>query len=256
VIPGHEFTGRADGPVLLLTSSLGAVGSVWDRQAAVLGRRFRLLRAETRGHGGTPAPPGPYTVDDLAGDLLDLLDAHGLRSVSVCGTSLGAMTAIQLAATAPERVDRLALCCTSAHLPPAGMWLDRARVVREHGTGAVADGVVARWFTPAFSAANRATVTGFTNGLAAVADEGYAACCEAIAAMDLRPRLAAVRAPALVIAGADDRATPPSHARALSDALPSARLAIVPGAHLACVESPDEVTAALVAHLAPDRLDP
>ena len=242
--------GPADAPVVVLGNSLGTTREVWAPQAAVLGERFRLLRFEHRGHGGSPAPPGPYTVGELAADVIRLLDGFGVQTASYCGISLGGMIGMWLAAHAPERIDALGLCCTSACLPPAGFWTGRAAQARTGGMASLAEQVVGRWFTPAFRARDPATVTGFVTTLEGVDPQGYAGCCEAIAAMDLRPLLPSVTAPTLVIAGAEDPATPPSHGAQIASAVGGSRLRVIRGgSHLANVSQPGEVTAALLAHL-------
>ncbi|GAA5196603.1 hypothetical protein GCM10023322_65920 [Rugosimonospora acidiphila] len=179
-----------------------------------------------------------------------LLDRLGLDRFSYCGVSLGGMVGMWLAAQAPSRVDRLALCCTSARFDSPDPWRQRADRVRREGSGAIAAQLVARWFTPPFVAGNPDAVRDFEDTLAGCTDEGYAACCEAIAAMDLRPVLPTVTAPTAVIAGAMDPATPPSHGKVIADAIPGARLHVVPdAAHLANVERPGPVTAILIEHL-------
>jgi 3-oxoadipate enol-lactonase / 4-carboxymuconolactone decarboxylase len=223
---------------------------LWDRQVDALTERFRVLRFDHRGHGGSPVPDGPYTIDDLGDDLLALLDRLELARVSVCGVSIGGMTAMWLAARAPERVDRLGLCCTSAHLPPREQWTERAATVREHTTAAVVDAALERWFSPEFRAADPDTVVRFGHTLGRTPPEGYAGCCEALGALDLRGELAAIRAPTLVIAGGGDPATPPEHARRLRDAIPGARLVVIPVArHLANVEADEAITREMVDHL-------
>src|SRR6266576_527731 len=199
-----SLEGPAGAPVLVLGNSLGTTREVWEPQAAALGERFRLLRFEHRGHGGSPAPAGPYTIGELGADVLRLLDGFGVQAASYCGISLGGMIGMWLAAHAPERIDALGLCCTSAYLPPAGFWTGRA---------ALAGQVVGRWFTPAFRARDPATVAGFVTTLEGVDPQGYAGCCEAIAALDLRSSLGRIFAPALVIAGAEDYGAPPSPTR-------------------------------------------
>jgi 3-oxoadipate enol-lactonase len=118
--------GPAGAPVVVLGNSLGTTREVWAPQAAVLAERFRLLRFEHRGHGGSPAPPGPYTIDELGADMIALLDGFGVPTASYCGISLGGMIGMWLATHAPERIDALGLCCTSAYLPPAAFWTGRA----------------------------------------------------------------------------------------------------------------------------------
>jgi 3-oxoadipate enol-lactonase len=236
--------------VVVLGNSLGTTGEVWAPQAAVLGERFRLLRFEHRGHGGSPAPPGPYTIGELGADVLRLLDGFGVQTVSYCGISLGGMIGMWLAAHAPERIGALGLCCTSAYLPPAGFWTGRAAQARTGGMASLAEPVVARWFTSAFRARDPATVAGFVTTLEGLDPQGYAGCCEAIAALDLRSSLGSISAPTLVIAGAEDPATPPWHGAQIAAAIGHSRLRVIRGgSHMANVSQPGEVTAVLLAHL-------
>ncbi len=245
----YELSGPPGAPPLLLAGSLGTTMTMWDPQLPALTARFRVLRADPRGHGRSEVPAGPYTIGDIGSDLLALLDSLGIAKVSYCGLSLGGMAGMWLAAHAPGRIDRLALCCTSAWLPPAEGWTDRAARVRAHGTASIRDQIVDRWFTPDFLPRDPAAVTWAGNMLAATPPEGYAGCCEAIAAMDLRPDLAAISAPTLVIAGASDQAIPPAHSAIIAAAIPDARMAVVPAAHLANVEAPEAVAALLIGHL-------
>jgi 3-oxoadipate enol-lactonase len=237
-----ELDPPSDAPVLVLGNSMGTTAAVWEPQLAQFRRHFRLLRYEYPGHGGSAAPPGPYTVGELGAAVLGLLDEHGIGRARYCGISLGGMVGMWLAANAPDRIDALAACCTSAYLPPAPFWAGRAQQARAEGTGPIAEQVVSRWFTPEFAAREPDVPASFVAGLAQVAAEGYAGCCEAIGAMDLRPSLPAITAPTLVIAGAEDPATPPWHGAVIASAIPEARLAVVRGAaHLASVSAPGQV---------------
>ena len=230
----YRQDGPADGPPLLMINSLGADLSMWEPQVPALAERFRVIRYDARGHGRSPVPPGRYALADLGRDALALLDRLGLARVHVCGLSLGGMTAMWLAAHAPERVDRLVLCCTSALLGPPAQWAERAKLVRADGTAAVADAVVARWVTPGFAAAHPDTVGRLRDMIAATPAIGYAGGCAAVEDMDLRADLPGIAAPTLVIAGADDPATPPPHGAANASAIPGARLEVLPdAAHLA-----------------------
>lgn len=246
----HVVTGPEDAPVVVLSNSLGATMSMWDAQADALAEHFRVVRYDTRGHGGSPVPAGPYDIDDLADDVVALLDTLGVERAHFVGLSLGGMTGMRLAARNPGRVDRLAVLCTGARLDPSSAWHDRAATVRAQGTSAVAEAVVARWFTAPYLAAHPDTRAGCEGVVAATPAEGYASCCEVIASMDLRGDLPRIAAPTLAIAGADDPATPPPFLRAIADEVQDGRLLVVPeAAHLANAEQPGTITPALVAHL-------
>ncbi|QIK76108.1 3-oxoadipate enol-lactonase [Nocardioides piscis] len=249
----HVVTGPDDAPVVVLSNSLGSTMSMWDAQAEALAEHFRVVRYDTRGHGGSPVPDGPYAIDDLADDVVALLDTLAVDRAHFVGLSLGGMTGMRLAARNPGRVERLVVLCTGAHLEPASAWHDRAATVRGQGTGAVAEAVVQRWFTPAFLDANPDMKASSEGLVAATPAEGYASCCEVIATMDLRPDLPTISAPTLAIAGADDPATPPPNLAEIADAVQDGRLLVVPeAAHLANAEQPATITPAIIAHLAGD----
>lgn len=246
----YEIAGPAEGPILLLGSSLGTDLSMWDGQLP-LASRWRLVRFDHRGHGRSPAPPGPYTIADLGLDVLELMDALGLERTSYGGLSLGGMVGLWLAANAPERIDRLVLLCTAAWMPTAAAYAERAVAVRGDGsTGRIAEAVLERWLTPPFAAARPEVCEHLRSMLLATSAEGYAACCEAIAAMDLRDELAQIAAPTLVISGAGDPATPVELQAEIAAAIPHARHEIVaPATHLAAVEQPDRVNHLIEEHL-------
>jgi 3-oxoadipate enol-lactonase len=246
----HTFAGPAEAGVVVLSNSLGTTLEMWEPQAAVLARDRRVLRYDMRGHGRSPVPETPYSIADLGADLVGLLDRYGIERASLCGVSLGGMVSMWVAAHAPERVDRLVLCSTSAIMGPPESWTERAALVRSEGMAAVADAVVARWFTPAFTAARPDVVAAIRAQLAATPPEGYAGCCEAIKDMDQRPDLPSITAPTLVIAAEGDPSTPPAHARTIAALVPGSRLEVLDrGAHLVNVEEPDLVTPLITAHL-------
>jgi 3-oxoadipate enol-lactonase len=241
----HELVGPVDGPPVILSCSLGTDRSMWDPQTPALSRRNRVVRYDLRGHGLSAAPAGPYAISDLGGDLLALMDRLEIERASLCGVSIGAMTSIWVAAHAPERVDRLVLCCTSARFGPeaAEVYRARAATVREKRVDAVADGALERWFTPAFRQAQPELMAQIRRGLTETSPEGYASCCEALAELDLLPLLGSVKAPTLVIAGAEDPATPPDHGRAIAAGITGARFELIDGAaHLANIEKAEQVT--------------
>jgi len=244
-----EVEGPDDAPVLLLSNSLGADLSMWNPQVPALAERFRVVRYDTRGHGRSPSVPGDATIDDLTDDVVALLDRLGVQQAHVAGVSIGGMTGLRLAVREPQRVLTLAALCSSAHTGNAASWADRARTVRAEGTAAIAEPVVARWLTPAHAAAHPGLVARLQAMVAAADDEGYAGCCAAIAAMDQRGDLHRISAPTLVVSGAEDQAVPPEHQQLITDLVPGARLlSLSPAAHLANLEQPDAVTAALIAH--------
>lgn len=246
----HVVSGRAEDPVVVLSNSLGATHAMWDANVAELEKHFRVVRYDTRGHGRSPVPVGPYSIDDLADDVIALIDRLGVSRAHFVGLSLGGMTGMRLAARNPERIDRMVVMCTSAHLPPSSAWTERAATVRADQTSAVAGAVVARWFTPDHLATNPDVKATSEATVAGTPSEGYAGCCEAIAAMDLRPDLASITAPTLAIAGADDPATPPPHLEAIAGAVRDGRLLVVPdSAHLANAQQPGVVTSAILDHL-------
>lgn len=239
-------SGRPDAPAVVLSNSLGSTHRMWDHQVDALEEHFRMIRYDTRGHGASPVPAGPYSIDDLADDVVALLDRLGVPRAHVVGLSLGGMTAMRLAARNPGRVDRLAVLCTAAHLPPRQAWLDRAAAVREQGAASMAETVVQRWFTRHYDG----DLGYWQSMIAATPAVGYAACCAAIAELDLREQLSSISAPTLAIAGADDPATPPAKLQEIVAGVPDSGLVVLDqAAHLANVEQPDAVTRALLEHL-------
>lgn len=227
-------------PVLALPSSLGTTAEMWEPNAGDLSRTFRLVCYTQRGRD---------SVEKLGRDFLQLLDDRGLDRVSLCGLSLGGATAMWVAANAPERIDRLVLACTSARFGEPGPWLERAAVVRDRGLEPIADGIVARWFTPA---ARPEVVARFRQMLVDTPRDDYAACCEALARWDFRDRLGDIRTPTLVLAGAEDPSTQLDHSELLARELPDAKLVVLSAAaHLANVEQAEAFSRLVIEHLAP-----
>lgn len=239
-----------DAPTVVLSNSLGATHRMWDKQVAELSRRFRVVRYDTRGHGHSPAPSGPYSIDDLTDDVVTLLDDLGLDRVHFVGLSLGGMTGMRFAIREPRRIDRLVVLCTSAHLQPESAWLQRAVTVREQGCRAVAAAVVERWYTEPWRTANPAAVAAAEAMVADTPAEGYASCCEAIATMNQLDQLTDLATPTLAIAGADDPATPPAQLELIAARVQDGQFLVVENAaHLANDEQPSAVTTAVLEHL-------
>jgi 3-oxoadipate enol-lactonase len=241
--------GPQDAPWLVLSNSLGATLDMWRPQVAALSRDFRLLRYDTRGHGGSSVPPGPYTIADLGGDVLRLLDHLQIGRAHFCGLSMGGTTGIWLGAHAPGRIDRLALCNAAAWFGPPGVLDARIAAVRAAGTSAIVDGVMERWFTREFRLAEPAVVQSIRAALLATPIEGYVACCAALRDLDERPSLALIRAPTLVVGGTHDPAPTPAAIRELAAQIPGARCLELPAAHLSNLGAPGAFSDALRAHL-------
>lgn len=250
-VPVAHFSSEPDdAPVVLLSNSLGSTIHMWDPVVPRLAEYFRVVRYDTRAHGQSPDPPGPYELDDLVDDAIGVLDRLGVARAHIAGLSLGGMVSLRLAVRHPERVDRLAVLCTSAQLGPASNWAERAATVRANGTVSIAAAVVSRWITPATAAADPALLARLAAMVAESRDDGYAACCGVIERMDQRADLPAITAPTLAIAGTDDLATPPEHLERIVAGIPGARLAVVKdAAHVATLDRPDEIADLLLEHL-------
>ncbi|MCD2193833.1 3-oxoadipate enol-lactonase [Actinomycetospora endophytica] len=238
---------RDSGTPLVLLCSLGSTVDMWAPQREELARERRVVTMDTRGHGGSPVPAGPYTVAELADDVVETLDDLGIGRAAFAGLSLGGAMSQAIALRAPDRVVSLALLCTAARFGNLATFSDRAVKARAEGVEAIAAGVVTRWFT---ADADEDMVARMQAMIAATPPEGYASCCEAIVGWDSRADLGRISAPTLVISGAEDPATPPADGEVLADGIPGARLEVVPdAAHLASYQRPDVVTGLLAEHL-------
>lgn len=252
--PYHEISGGAgDLPALVLLNSLGANVRMWDAVVEGLSREFRILRMDYRGHGRTPYDGRPFDFDDMVADVIGMLDEEGIEGAHVAGVSLGGMLAIALGARHPGRVRSVAPMCCGAHLSPQD-WHERAKLVREQGMGVLADVVTPRWFTTAARTAQPGLVAAHLYELLRCDPEGYAAHSEILATVDLREELAAVEVPTVVVAAADDVATPPALQREIADAVPGGRLRVVPNAaHMIVAEAADAVAAIVREHAVASR---
>ncbi len=244
-----RWDGAKDAPPLVALNSIGTDMALWDRALPYLTTRYRLLRIDTRGHGASDVPPGDYTLDLLASDVLAVMDAAGVKQAAICGVSLGGMIAMALALKAPNRVSALIPTCTSASLDPAA-FAARAKLTREQGMSAAADVAIPRFFTEAFMRTSPAAVDTIRAAMAAMSVDGYAGCCMAISGMNLLENLNKITAPTLVIAGDQDIATPfIGHGDAIVARIPGAQSAHVAGAHLPCLENPSAFATAVVTFL-------
>lgn len=244
---------RCDGdpgrPALVLSNSLGTDLSMWDAQVAVLATRFYVVRHDTRGHGASSAARGPYTIGQLGGDVLGLLDHLDIERAHVVGLSMGGVIGQWLGAHAPGRLHKLVLANTAAKIGTSAAWRARAAAVRAAGMHGIAAGSPARWFTPGFVVRQPVVVGAMQKTVRGLDPEGYAACCEALAMADMSQDLRRIEASTLVIAGADDPVTTVSDAQALASAIKGAALATLPASHLSNVEAPDRFSDAVASFL-------
>jgi 3-oxoadipate enol-lactonase/4-carboxymuconolactone decarboxylase len=239
VIPAVRIDGPEGAPPLVLLNSVGATGEMWDACVGALAEEFRVVRVEYR---------AAESVAGLAEGVVAVLDELGLGRVHVAGLSLGGMVGMWLAARYPERVGRLAVLCSSAWLPPAEYWLERAGVVGERGLGAIWERVRRVWITDGLAERDPALVKKLERMFLGVDAGDYVQCCRAIAGMDLRAELARISAPTMVLSGVRDPATPPEHGQLIADGIAGARLELLDAAHLATVEQPGKIVATLLEH--------
>jgi 3-oxoadipate enol-lactonase len=245
----HVSEGPVDAPPLVLLCSLGSTVDMWEPQRRELVDEFRVISLDTRGHGGSPVPEGPYEVADLARDVLETLDDLGAAKAAFAGVSLGGAIAQWIGLHAPQRAGSLALLCTAARFPNSGTFRERAATARAEGVETIADAVVDRWFTDDFPDTNPDAVRRMRDMIAATPAEGYAGCCEAVAAWDAVDDLGRIDVPTLVISGVEDPATPPECQQQLADGIPGARLeSVTDAAHLASYQRPEVVTPLLREH--------
>lgn len=253
---GVRVDGPPGAPALVLSNSLGCSADMWAPQMPALTQRFRVVRYEHRGHGGTEAPGGSWTIDDLGSDLLAVMGETGVDRASVVGLSLGGTVAMWLAINHPDRVDRLVIACSRASWPPKEMWADRIEKVRAGRPSDLLGALLGRWFTPGFRQAHPEAALLVESMLDAASPEGYAGCCEALAEVDLGAGLGAIRAPALILAGAADPGVPIAASASLAESIAGSSLRVIsPGAHLLNLEQPDRFNAAVIDHLAGDAVE-
>jgi 3-oxoadipate enol-lactonase len=246
----YRFDGDPALPVLMLSNSLGTSMAMWESQLEAFMRTHHVLRYDSRGHGGSDAPAGAYSIDRLGCDAVELMDALDLATVDFCGLSKGGMVGQWLGYRHPDRLRHLILANTSAYMGPAAGWQGRIATVVSQGMAAICDAVLDRWFTPEFLARNGDGIDSVRGQFLATSAQGYAGCCAAIRDMDLRPTARLIDVPTLVIGGSRDPATPPDHADHLGREIPQAILFLIEAAHLSNVECPRSFTDLVQAFLA------
>lgn len=246
----YELDGSADARVLVLSHSIGASLRMWDLVAPEFAKSFRVLRYDTRGHGASSLPQGPYTIPDLGSDVIALLDALKIDRCIFCGLSLGGMTGMWLGIHSPERFEKFILANTAAQIGTRELWEQRIRSAREGGVASMAEAMLERWFTPQFRAGAPAIMQSTREMLSATPTEGYINCGAAIRDEDLTGGLHLIAAPALVITGSFDPATTAAQGRVLAERIPNARYVELATSHLSAIEDPRGFSAAVLDFLA------
>lgn len=237
-----HYTIEGDGPVVTLSHSLGCNLTMWDAQAEVLKERYRVLRFDTRGHGKTSAPSGPYTLEQMVSDVHGLLTGLEITHTHFVGLSMGGMIGQLFALEHSEMISNLVLCDTTSRWPQAvwSLWEERIRTVQTGGMEPMVEPTIERWFSAPFRERCRDVTNGVREMLRQTPPDGYIGCCHAIPKIDATDRLHAVSCPTLVIVGEDDPATPVEMARTIHTAIPSAELVVLHSAsHLSNVEQPE-----------------
>jgi 3-oxoadipate enol-lactonase len=229
----------------MFSNSLGTTSDMWQAQVAKLCDSFHIIRYDTRGHGRSASPKGPYSLDMLGNDVVALLDDLQVERVNFCGISMGGLIGQWLGIHAPNRIERLLLANTAAKVGESSAWLNRAAQVRAQGLGSIADTAETRWFTPKFLSASPECVSAMIETMRGVNQEGYASCCEALAYTDLTSQIKNISCETLIIAGAHDPVTTVDDAQTMHQSIERSHIKTINASHLSCVEQPQEFNAAI-----------
>ncbi|MCX6215868.1 MAG: 3-oxoadipate enol-lactonase [Spirosoma sp.] len=242
----YTLQGTPNSPVLILSNSLGAEMMMWDELIPYLLPYFQVLQYDTRGHGGSETTKGPYTIDLLGQDVIDLMDSLNIEQACFCGLSMGGLTGQWLGINYPDRFKKLVLSNTGAKIGNDERWNGRIATIAEHGMQAIADDTMERWFTESFRTNNPERVAATKAMFLRSPVVGYSACCAAIRDADFRNNLSQLLVKTLVITGDEDPVTNVEQAEFLRDNIPNAQLAILPARHLASTELPQSYVQVLI----------
>jgi len=244
----YQFDGPEQGPVIMLSNSLASNLSMWDDQVfTFVEAGFRVLRYDSRGHGQSAVPPGPYSIEMLAQDAVGLLDSLGLDKVLFCGLSKGGMVGQMLGVRHAERLICLALCSTSAHMGPPEIWDERIKAVQDQGMQAVADATIDRWFTHAGQKCIPEKVEAVRQMVLNTPVQGFCASCEAIRDMDQRQAISCITLPTFVLVGEFDPGTTVSHAQLIQGQIAGSKLEVIKdAAHMINIEQAEACTSMLL----------
>jgi 3-oxoadipate enol-lactonase len=241
----YQTFGDQAKPALVFSNSLGTQYSMWQPQIDALKNEFYLVCYDTRGHGASSAPKGPYSLEQLGQDVINLLDHLNIQKAVFCGISMGGLTGQWLAINRPERFSHVIVCNTAAKIGQEQAWLERAALVREQGLQPIASTAAGRWFTEGFIESNAPIVAKLSNELGLGSPEGYASCCEALAKADLCEQLKEIRVPVLVIAGQKDPVTTVSDGQYMVNRIKNSALFEINASHISNIECPNEFNQAV-----------
>lgn len=246
----YQTFGDSSHPALIFSNSLGTNLSMWQAQIDFFQQHYFVICYDTRGHGASTAPQGPYTLEQLAQDVVNLLDHLNIEKAAFCGISMGGLTGQWLAIHHAKRFSHVIVCNTAAKIGQEQAWLDRASLVREQGLAPIASTAAGRWFTEAFVQSNPDIVAKLSNDLGAGSPEGYASCCEALAKADVREELASIEVPVLIIAGQQDPVTTVEDGQYMLDRISKAQLFEINASHISNIEQPEAFNQAVLKFVA------
>ena len=241
----YQTFGDATKPALIFSNSLGTNFKMWQAQIDFFQQDFFVICYDTLGHGASSAPQGPYSIDQLGQDVVNLLDHLNVEKATFCGISMGGLTGQWLAIHRPERFNQVVVCNTAAKIGQEQAWNDRAALVREQGLQPIASTAASRWFTEPFIQSNATVVNNLQNDLAAGSAEGYASCCEALAKADVREQLKDITVPVLVVAGQQDPVTTVVDGQFMVERIANSQLFEINASHISNVELPNEFNQAV-----------
>ena len=241
----YQTFGDATKPALIFSNSLGTNFKMWQAQIDFFQQDFFVICYDTRGHGASSAPQGPYSIDQLGQDVVNLLDHLNVEKAAFCGISMGGLTGQWLAIHRPERFNQVVVCNTAAKIGQEQAWNDRAALVREQGLQPIASTAASRWFTEPFIQSNATVVNNLQNDLAAGSAEGYASCCEALAKADVREQLKDITVPVLVVAGQQDPVTTVVDGQFMVERIANSQLFEINASHISNVELSNEFNQAV-----------
>jgi len=246
----YQTFGDASKPALVFSNSLGTKYSMWQPQIEHFQQDYYVICYDTRGHGASSAPQGPYSLEQLGQDVVSLLDHLNIAKAAFCGISMGGLTGQWLAIHKPERFNHVIVCNTAAKIGQEQAWQDRAALVREQGLAPIAATAASRWFTDPFIQSNPAVVAELSNDLGAGSPEGYANCCEALAKADVREQLSSIQIPVLIIAGQQDPVTTVADGQFMQQRIANSKLFEINASHISNIEQPEAFNQAVQTFLA------